>query len=422
MSDFQKKSDNLMDKLSAARTRLIMERPFLGALTLRLPLEEGDASWCKTTATDAKKIYFNANYVANISLGQLQFMLAHNALHCALGHFNRKQNRNQHRWDIACDFAINAMLVQDGLQMPIDALYFDKYCDMSAEEIYPLIKENPDQEPIDQHIYDDSNSDSDNSPDKNNQGNSEDKKPDGSNGNKPKRSANKSDKETENEITASPKPQPLTHNEKEDLEVKWQQSLAGAAQLASQAGKISPSMLKMVDFLLQPKVSWRALLALYLTSNSRDDYSFSRPSRRSHGGVIYPSLYSKQINLVVVIDSSGSISDLESQEFVNEVSILKSQVNARVTLIVCDQEIIETPQLFEPWEEITDLSHLVKAGRGTSFIPPFEWVAAEGINPDLLIYFTDADSNNFPPEPSYPVLWLIKGKNTPMFGIKIQFN
>ena len=32
-------------KLATARTRLILEKPFLGALVLRLPMVPGDPSW-----------------------------------------------------------------------------------------------------------------------------------------------------------------------------------------------------------------------------------------------------------------------------------------------------------------------------------------------------------------------------------------
>ena len=55
-------------KLTAARTRLIIDKPFLGALVLRLPMEEADSEWCKTTATDARKFYYNAEYIDCLSI------------------------------------------------------------------------------------------------------------------------------------------------------------------------------------------------------------------------------------------------------------------------------------------------------------------------------------------------------------------
>ena len=80
-------------KLAAARTRLILDKPFLGALVLRLPMHAADAKWCPTTATDARKFYYNAEYIDGLSMEQTQFMLAHEALHCALSHFARRQHR-----------------------------------------------------------------------------------------------------------------------------------------------------------------------------------------------------------------------------------------------------------------------------------------------------------------------------------------
>jgi hypothetical protein len=51
--------DDIEDKLVAARTWLIIDKPFLGALVLRLPLVEADPQWCHTTATDARSFYYN---------------------------------------------------------------------------------------------------------------------------------------------------------------------------------------------------------------------------------------------------------------------------------------------------------------------------------------------------------------------------
>jgi len=97
-------------KLAAARTRLILEKPFLGALVLRLPMNAAKPEWCPTTATDARAFYYNPEYIGQLSLDETQFMLAHEALHCALSHFARRRHRVRHKWDLACDYAINPLL------------------------------------------------------------------------------------------------------------------------------------------------------------------------------------------------------------------------------------------------------------------------------------------------------------------------
>ena len=120
-------------KLTAARTRLIIDKPFLGALVLRLPMEEADPEWCKTTATDARKFYYNAEYIDCLSIEEAQFMLSHEALHCALSHFSRRQHRLTHKWDLACDYAINPLLEKDGLTPPPGSLRLREYEGMTAE-------------------------------------------------------------------------------------------------------------------------------------------------------------------------------------------------------------------------------------------------------------------------------------------------
>ena len=129
----------LQNKLAAARTRLILDKPFLGALVLRLPLVAADPEWCKSAATDAKKLYYNQDYINALDIHQTQFVLAKQALHCALSHFARRQHRIKHRWNLACDYAVNPLLISDGLKAPPETLVDDGYEGMTAEEIYHYI-------------------------------------------------------------------------------------------------------------------------------------------------------------------------------------------------------------------------------------------------------------------------------------------
>ena len=64
--------DDVTQKLTAARTRLILDKPFLGALVLRLPLIEADPAWCDTSATDARSLYYNRSYMGQLNLAQVQ--------------------------------------------------------------------------------------------------------------------------------------------------------------------------------------------------------------------------------------------------------------------------------------------------------------------------------------------------------------
>jgi len=415
--------DPIEAKLTAARAWLIIDKPFLGALVLRLPLVEGDPKWCRSTATDAKSLYYNRDYIDSLTFEQTKFVLAHEALHCALAHFARREHRHKRRWDIACDLAINPALVADGLQPAPNALLMDGFADMAAEEIYPYIQENNEQEPHDQHVYDEA------------------QQPDSSHGTPPppQNEAREAKPKDEQGRGAQPdkaepprtgadaerrgvaQPPPLSATEREALAQQWQQRLAGAAQQAMQAGKFGGSVARLVEHLLQPQLPWRVLLARYLTSVARDDYNFLRPSRRE-GDAILPGLRSSHIELVVVLDTSGSINPDEMHEFLSEANAIKGQVGARITLHACDEALApDGPWVFEPWEELR-LPASLAGGGGTRFTPVFDWVAHLDRQPDLLVYFTDAKGEFPKQEPPYPVLWLVKGKAGIPWGQRIQLN
>ncbi len=429
-------TDRVETKLAAARTRLILDKPFLGALVLRLPLKASSNGWCKTTATDARHFYYNPEYIEQLTPKQTQFMLAHEALHCALIHFARRGHRIKHRWDLACDFAINPLLIEDGLTPPPDSLWMDQYKGMTAEEIYPLIQEHEEMETLDQHLYDQEG---------------ESGKQDGSGGSLPppkQKSEQKSEQQGDKQQQldenqqggkdadkqqaggsvddpfpgeTSDTPPPLTPDEKETLGVQWRQRTAGAAQQAMQAGKFGGAMARMIEHHLQPQLPWRAVLSRYLSSLARDDFSYMRPSRRE-GDAIYPSLRSAQLDVVVAVDTSGSIRREEISQFIAEIDAIKGQIRARITLLPCDAVLAEgAPWIYEPWEEFK-LPEKIQGGGGTDFQPVFEWVDKMDMRPQLLLYFTDADGEFPQLPPDYAVIWLVKGKNKTPWGERVQLN
>ncbi len=400
-------SDEIETKLSAARTRLILDRPFLGALVLRLPMKAAKPERCKTIGTDVRALYYNPEYIGQLTLEQTQFVLAHEALHCALSHFARRQHRVKQRWDVACDLAINPLLIQDGLKPPPGVLLKSGFEGMMAEEIYPFIDEDTEEETHDDHFYDQEDKSKGSSG-----GQSQESDPDSGSG-----SAEDEDSDPEQ----GGQPAPLSETEQEQLAVQWRQRLAGAAQQAKQAGKLGAAMMRLVDHLLQPQLPWRMLLARYMTAVARDDYSYQRPSRRE-GDAILPTLKSSQIDVTVVIDTSGSINDTEMQEFVTEIDAIKGQIRARLILHTCDAELCRNgPWLFEPWEEFA-LPEGIYGRGGTRFTPVFEWLEREGKRPDLLVYFTDAQGEFPKREPNFPVLWLVKGRGKVPWGQRIQLN
>ncbi|MDA8381516.1 MAG: VWA-like domain-containing protein [Betaproteobacteria bacterium] len=421
-------------KLSAARTRLILEKPFIGSLVMHLPLTPAPASWCETTGTDARAFYYNPGFIASLTLPQTQFVLAHEALHCALRHFARRDHRVRHRWNLACDHAVNLLLLGEGLKAPPGVLANEAYAGLTAEEIYPLIANDAEENTLDRHMFDaqgddgapqsssgkgaqpeGSSSESDPSESPSGQGTGSEGQP----SSQPERSAGDAAREPQTAVDREPAG--LRAEEQEALARKWRQNLVSAAQQARKAGRLGESWARLVDALLQGEVPWRMLLARYLSTAARNDYSFQRRSHRESDALM-PSLHSHQVDVMIAIDTSGSVSAAEMGEFLAEVDALKGQIHARITLLACDDKLDAAgPWVFESWESV-GLPGTLRGGGGTSFMPVFDWVEGQNRRPDALLYFTDAEGE-FPAQaPHYPVIWLVKGKAAVPWGERIQLN
>jgi predicted metal-dependent peptidase len=366
-------------KLAAARTRLILDKPFLGSLALRLPLVAADAGQCRSTWSDGKSLYYNRSYIESLDVEQTQFALSREALHCALLHFYRRANRAQDLWQSACDLAVNPLLIDDGLKPTPDTLFLPEFRGMTAEEIYPLLRDTELQQ-------------------------------------------QSRGEQSERGPAQAPPVKPLSQGETEVLAAKWRQRLAAAAQQAQQAGKLSAEMARVVDFFLQPKLPWRSLLAQHLSATARNDYSYTRPSSRRGDPAVFPGLRGDEVNLVVAVDTSGSIRAEEITQFFSEINAIKGQIRARITLLCCDAAIGDGfPMYFEAWDEFR-IEPCVTGGGGTDFRPVFRWIERQDMTPDSLVYFTDA-CGDFPErEPGFPTLWLVKGKQDVPFGARVQLN
>jgi predicted metal-dependent peptidase len=436
--EFEGFEQAIADKLAAARTRLILDRPFLGALVLRLPLQP--AAWCRSTATDARSLYYNPRWIDSLSPVQVQFALAHEALHCALGHFARRGHRIQRKWDMACDFAINPLLVDEGLTPPGEAVVLDVYRGMAAEEIYPCLDDsNDDSQMMDDHLWDGDEGGQGGgtgSSEAQGKGGGADGQDEG-NGKQPgeidadaggKSSQKVGAGNTAGDAEQGPPP-PLTTQEKEQLRQQWQRHLAAAAQRAREAGKLSGQLARLSESALAAQVSWRTLMSQYLGQIARDDYSWQRPSRRSAGvgsesrnEPIWPALRSHSGDIHVAIDVSGSVGEADLAEFFGELNALKAALSVRITLYACDSTLADgSPWVFEPWDELR-LPRQFVGGGGTVFTPVFDAIERAGRQPDSLVYFTDAEGEFPASAPAYPVLWLVKGKAPVPWGRRIQLN
>jgi predicted metal-dependent peptidase len=170
------------------------------------------------------------------------------------------------------------------------------------------------------------------------------------------------------------------------------------------------------------EVPWQAVLAQFMSSVRKDDYRLMPPNRRHvWQGIYLPSLGRPGVeNLVVVIDTSGSMSEEQLRKVLGEIEHLRATVDCRVTLLQVDAAVADAV-VYETHEAVPFGKFTVAGRGGTDFRPAFDWVAQrqreECMHVDALIYLTDG-YGAFPPTASYPTLWIYVDTraNDPPFG------
>ena len=208
--------------------------------------------------------------------------------------------------------------------------------------------------------------------------------------------------------------------------VKKAAAPAKAAAAAKAMGKMPAQFQKRVDELLQPQVDWREHVRTLVTGRigARKE-TWDRPNRRRlalNPMLILPGRRGHGAELVVVaLDTSGSIfcAPKALEAFFSEVGGILADVRPRrVILIECDARVGRVSEA----ATLDDLDYTRKAGvtggGGTSFVPPFEYLAEHGLVPDCMVYLTDLEGT-FPKKPAYPVVWCTIKDHPVPFGDKV---
>ena len=103
-------------KVSRAITRLVVKHPFFGSLALSLRVEaDTDVS---TMCTDGKFIKWNPEFVDTMDQEETVGVMAHEVCHVTFKHMLRRGERDADRWNVACDYAINEILIESGFTLP----------------------------------------------------------------------------------------------------------------------------------------------------------------------------------------------------------------------------------------------------------------------------------------------------------------
>jgi predicted metal-dependent peptidase len=359
--------DPILEKLTTARVGLLLKAPFFGNMATRMQLIDA-SDWCPTAATNGRNFYYNRDFVNKLSVKKLEFLFGHEICHCVFDHFGRVGSRDRMLSNIAQDYAVNQILVDERIGDKITEVqicYDSKYRGKAWEEIYDELYEKAEKitmpelmkqlgDLLDEHI----------------------KEGDGQNG----------DKEGEGK---DGKPG-MSKEEAQAIKDEIKQAMIQSAAAAG-AGKTPAGIQRMIKDLTEPKIDWRELVRQEIQSIVRNDYAFTRPNRKSmHSGAILPGMKeATTIDIGVSIDMSGSIGDADARVFLSEIKgIMDQYEDFKINLWCFDTDVYNHQEIsHDNAHDLEDYEPM--GGGGTDFEVNWTFMEEHGIQPKKFIMFTD---------------------------------
>jgi predicted metal-dependent peptidase len=365
IGDTDPKLDRVVrEKLISARVGLLLKASFFGNLATRLKLINAD-EWCATAATDGRNFYYNTRFIEMLRPKEIEFLFGHEVLHCVYDHFGRRGDRDPQLWNIANDYCVNGDLVKHNVGEKITSvpcLYDRKYDGMSSEEVYDQLYEKATKidigslldQMIDEHLDGEGDGDGDQ---------------DGEGKGRPK----------------------LTAEEKQAIKDEIKEAMLAAAATVDGAGNLPAGVKRLIQQLTEPQLNWREILRMNLESTIKADYTWMRASRKGwHMDAVMPGQKpDEMIDVAVMLDASGSISQDMLRDFLSEIQgIMDSFPSYKIHVATFDTDCYN-PAQYDSDNLDSMIDYEVSGGGGTDFDCIFTYLKDQEITPRRLIVFTD---------------------------------
>lgn len=189
-----------------------------------------------------------------------------------------------------------------------------------------------------------------------------------------------------------------------------------------QRGFVSGGVIEQIKKILKkPEINWKQILRKFVGAvpvpyrKTRKRLNRRQPYRADLCG----RLPKRVVNIVVAIDTSGSMSNRDIMYCMNEIFNIVKGREAKITIIECDAEIGDVYQV----KKIKDVHTKVTGRGGTSYIPVIEFINGTGeglpakwkqnqlygrFRDALMIYFTDGYGDDSIPKPrTYRNMWVV---------------
>jgi predicted metal-dependent peptidase len=219
----------------------------------------------------------------------------------------------------------------------------------------------------------------------------------------------------------------MSHEEVKDINDSIDRALREGGMLAGRMGAKVP---RSISDLLEPKIDWREALRDFVTSTvkGKDEFTWRRMNKRHMANDIYlPSVENETIGEVIVaIDTSGSIGGKELTEFATELASVCSVCEPEKVRVLWWDTHVHGEQVFEG--DYNNIAGLLKplGGGGTHVGCVSDYINKEKLQAECVLVFTDGYvESNIKWEISSPTLWMItqnKNLDIPLGGKKVVFD
>ena len=335
--------------------------------------ERGVREDIPTACTNGRDEWYGRAFVDGINDRQLRFVVLHECYHKMYKHLTTWKHLSDKcamTANKACDYVINLQILDDNDDKFVEGIegmcYDTKYRDWATPKVFDDIYQQQQQD--------------------GNSGGNESGDGDG----QPNGSSQQSGQQPFDEHDWAGA-QEMTDEEKEVLGKEIDDAIR---QGAISAGKMGSGGERIVADLLEPQVDWREVLREFITTHcSGSDYStYNRPNRRlMHTGVYFPSGISEQVEeLVVAIDTSGSICNRTVATFLSEVKCICETVKPKkLRVLYWDTEVCRAEEY--DMYELDTLTRSTKpaGGGGTNVNCVTSYMDKHGIKPQATIILTD---------------------------------
>lgn len=201
----------------------------------------------------------------------------------------------------------------------------------------------------------------------------------------------------------------MSHEEAKELMDGIDRALREGGMLAGRMGAKIP---RVIGDLLEPKVDWREALRDFVnsTTKGKDEFTWRRMNKRQMANDIYmPSVENETIGeIVVAIDTSGSIGGKELSEFATELASICELCSPEQVRVLWWDTRVHGEQIFK--DDYSNIAGLLKplGGGGTHVSSVSEYINKESLNPECVIVFTDGYvESDVQWSINSPTLWMV---------------